>query len=301
MRILVTGAGGLVGGRLATLLGRRHAVTSARHHTRGPAGLPEVPFDLGSRTSIEAAVEQARPDAVVHSAALANADLCESQPAIAERLNVRGSESLAAVCHARGVRLVALSTDLVLGGDLPWADEAQPARPLMTYGRTKLEAEAAVLGRAPGSAVARLAIVLGRGYGPRPSASEAIAWAIGRRVRLKLFTDQFRTPVDLESVGAAIESLLETPGEGVYNLGGPERLSRHELGLRVASVLGLPADLIEPGLQSKGASGAARPADVSLDSSRAVRELGFAPRGLDEAVADGRPRRPEPEAALPGS
>jgi len=295
VRVLVTGAGGLVGGRLATLLGRHHHVTSARHLTPGPAGLPEVPFDLQSQPSIEAAVEHARPDAVVHSAALANADVCEAQPALAERLNVRGSESLAAVCHARGVRLVALSTDLVLGGDQPWADEIRRACPLITYGRTKLEAEAAVLGRAPGSAVARLAIVLGRGFGRRPTASEAIAWAIRGKRRLRLFTDQFRTPVDLESVGAAIESLLAMRDAGVYNLGGPERLSRHELGLRVASALRLPADLIEPGLQAESATGAARPADVSLDSSRAARELGFAPRGLNEAIADGRPG---PEAPL---
>jgi len=274
------------------LLGRRHDVTAARHLAPGPPGLPEVAFDLRSRRSIEAAVERARPDAVVHSAALANADSCESQPALAERLNVRGSESLAAVCHSRGLRLVALSTDLVLDGNRPWTDETRRARPMLTYGRTKLEAEAAVLECAPGSAVARLAIVLGRGYGRRPTASEAIAWALREKRRLRLFTDQFRTPVDLESVGAAIGSLLETRGEGVYNLGGPERLSRHALGLRVASALGLPADLIEPGLQAESAAGAARPADVSLDSSRAERELGFAPRGLDEAIADGRP---EPE------
>jgi dTDP-4-dehydrorhamnose reductase len=159
---------------------------------------------------------------------------------------------------------------------------------VVVYGDTKAEAERAVLSRAPGAAVARVALVCGRGFGSRPTASEAVAWALSQHRRLRLFTDQYRTPVDPESVASAIEHLLGGDDAGVFHLGGPERVSRHQLGIRVARRLGLEAARIEPVRQTEVCFGQARPADVSLDSSRAVRELGYAPRRLDLAIGEGR-------------
>jgi dTDP-4-dehydrorhamnose reductase len=105
---------------------------------------------------------------------------------------------------------------------------------------------------------------------------------------VRLFTDQYRTTIDPESVAEAASRLLAGSGAGRYHLGGPERLSRHALGLRVASALGLPADLIEAVRQPDVPMPAPRPPDVSLDSSRARRELGFEPRPLEQGIREGR-------------
>ncbi|HET9315467.1 MAG TPA: sugar nucleotide-binding protein [Vicinamibacteria bacterium] len=288
MRLLVTGAGGLLGGRLAELLSRAHTVIAGVHVSRPPDGLETVPIDLLQPTSIEAAFDDARPDAVLHCAALADADRCEADPELALRMNVHATDRLAVLCARRGARLVALSTDMVLGGDKAFSSEADAALPRQVYGRTKQAAEAAVLARSSAAVVVRVALVHGRGHGPRRTASESIADALRSGRRLRLFTDQHRTPVDPESVAAAVASLLASRAGGVFNVGGPERLSRHELGLRVAKLLGLPAGLIDPVTQPEPPQGARRPADVSLDSSRARRELGFAPRPLDLGVRESR-------------
>jgi dTDP-4-dehydrorhamnose reductase len=103
-----------------------------------------------------------------------------------------------------------------------------------------------------------------------------------------LFTDQFRTPIDAASVADALLRLVERPLAGRFHLGGPERLSRHELGLRIARVLGLDAGGIEATTQAALPLGAPRPADASLDSRRARAELGWAPRALDDAIRDSR-------------
>jgi len=145
MRILMTGAGGLLGGRLATLLGRRLEVVAARHMSRPPEGLPQAPLNLLSAISLETTIDWVRPDAVVHSAAFADADACEKNPERAEALNVRASRILARLCKDRGIRMVAISTDLVFGGDRPFAKEADAAKPIMEYGRTKLLGEEAAL------------------------------------------------------------------------------------------------------------------------------------------------------------
>jgi dTDP-4-dehydrorhamnose reductase len=290
MRLLVTGAGGLVGGRVAEKLAEdaRFVVLAGRHRSAGPAGLAEQRLDLSSAASIETAIDACRPDAVVHCAAAANADLCEADPAMAESLNVRGPEALARVCASRSIALVALSTDLVFAGDRAFVAETDPASPSLVYGRTKLAGERAVLASHSRAAVVRAALVSGRGHGPRGTATESIAWALRAGRPLRLFTDQFRTPVDTDSVADGVTRILQQGGSGLYHLGGPERLSRHELGQRVARALGLAADRIDALRQDELAGTMPRPADVSLDSSRARRELGWTARPVDDSIAAGR-------------
>ena len=289
MRVLVTGAGGLLGGRLAHLL---HApgveVTAVWRVTPPPPDLPEERVDLSDAGAIEGLVERLRPDAVLHAAALGRADRCEESPAQAEVVNARLPERIAAVCRARGLRLIALSTDLVLDGTQPFSGPDTPAGPLGVYGRTKLAGEEAVLATDPRAAVARVALVVGRGHGARGTASESVAWALAAGRSIRLFADEYRSPVDPESVAAAVGALLEGEGAGRYHLGGTERLSRHELALRVARALDLPPGLIEPARQSEYAGPDPRPADTSLDSTRAIRELGFRPRPLDVALGESR-------------
>jgi dTDP-4-dehydrorhamnose reductase len=288
MRILVTGASGLLGGRLAASLSGHHEVVGSLHHASIPLGLPGVPMDLLSAASIGAALAEARPQAVVHAAALADPDRCEREPERAEALNVEATRNLARACRSAGVRLVGLSTDLVFGNEgAPWTEEA-PTRPLLAYGRTKRSGELALLDEHPGGVVVRVALVHGQGYGPRATASESVAWALREGRPLRLYTDQYRTPVDPASVADALERLLAGSSRGVYHLGGLERVSRYELGLRTARLLGLDASRIEAVRFADQAGAAPRPADASLDSFRAMRELGWRSRPLDVGILEGR-------------
>jgi dTDP-4-dehydrorhamnose reductase len=290
MRGLVTGAGGLIGGRLAYLLTfRGFSVVAGRHNEPPPAEIPTISVDVTSAASREAALTAVSPDAVLHAAAFAGAADCERRPEEAFALNARAAGDLAALCRSRGIRFVAVSTDLVLAGDRPFADESEPARPLMVYGRTKLQGEEAVRAAFPEAAVVRLPLMVGRGHGPRATGSEAIAWALRRGRPMPLFTDEYRTPVDPESVVPALAALLEGRGRGLFHLGGPERVSRYELGQRTARVFGLPESLLAP-VSAETHLGPPRPRDTSLDSARARHELGYAPRPLDEALQEGRLR-----------
>jgi dTDP-4-dehydrorhamnose reductase len=292
VRVLVTGASGLLGGRLARLLASNHAVTAGYRLHAPPSGLASVQLDPLAEGSLADAFEAARPEAVVHCAALADADRCEADPGLAERQNVAAPFALASACRRAGARLIAVSTDLVLAGDRAFSGEDEPPLPSLVYGRSKLAGERAVLGECPQAAVVRVALVYGRGYGPRPTASEAIAWNLKDGRTLRLYVDQHRTPIDPESVAAALRLLLAGSQHGIFHLGGPERLSRYELGLRSARALQLPDALLEPIRQAERPAGAARPADVSLDCSRARRLLGWSPRPLEDGL---RESRPEPD------
>ncbi len=233
-------------------------------------------------------LDSARPEAVLHAAAIGRANRCQERPDEAHRVNAVLPGTIGRLCRERGLRLVALSTDLVFGGDRAFVREDDPARPVSVYGRTKLAGEEDVLAACPSAAVARVALTLGRGHGARGTSTESVAWAIRAGRTVRLFTDEYRTPVDPESLADALALLLERGGAGRFHLGGRERISRHELGLRVTRALGLAEYGIVAGRQSDHTGPDPRAADVSLDSSRARAELGWQPRPIEEAIREGR-------------
>lgn len=291
MRLLLTGAGGLLGGELARLLAARHQLTAMIGRRPAPPGLPTHALDLADEPALAALLDELQPEGLVHAAALADPDACERDPRRAWELNALACGRLARLCRARGCRLVTISTDLVFDGCRAFADERTEPAPLQAYGRSKLEGERLALEAWPEVAVVRSALVYGRGHGPRGTASEGLAWTLSAGRPARLFEDQFRTPVDAASLADLLERLLQRGGRGVFHAGGPERLSRLELGRRVARVRGLGEGLLVP-MRQGDLPGAPRPADVSLDSGRARGELGWQPRGVDEVLRDQRAEPP---------
>jgi dTDP-4-dehydrorhamnose reductase len=264
-------------------------VKAAHRRAPPPPGPQAVEADLGDAAAVDRLLDGERPDAVVHAAVLGRADDCEARPEEAERVNTRLPGLVAHACRERGLRLVALSTDLVFDGARSFSTEADAPAPLHVYGRTKLAGEEAALAAHPEAAVVRVALVLGRGHGSRASSSESVLRALRAGRAVTLYTDEHRTPVDPESVADAVGRLLERGGAGLFHVGGPERISRHELGRRVARIFGLPDTGILPGRQADHPGPDRRAPDVSLDSSRARRELGWTPRDLDVALRESRP------------
>lgn len=288
MRILITGASGLLGGRACQLLGPAHSLTALVRGRPAPEGIAQACGDLTDADAVSGIIEKSRPEAVIHCAALADAEVCEREPERARRDNELASRILARACRMAGARLIGISTDLVLAGDREFSPETAAGRPLMEYGRSKLRGEAAILEECPDAVILRVALVCGQGYGARLSGSEAIAARLGRGEAVTLYEDEWRTPIDPESVASAIDAILARPAvRGLLNLGGLTRLTRLELGLRVAAILNLDAGLIRAAPQSSH-SGAPRPRDVSLDITRAREELGWTPRPLDAVLAEGR-------------
>ena len=288
MRILITGAGGLLGGRLGTLLSGRHETTALVRARPGPEGVASITADLTDSAATEEALRTSGAETVIHCAALSDPEVCEREPERARLENETATRTLAAACRARGARLIFISTDLVFGGAASFSPESSPTAPVMEYGRSKLRAENAAAEESSDVVILRLALVCGRGYGSRLSASESIEQRLLQGSPVTLFDDEWRTPIDPESVAAAIAAVLETPdAQGLFHIAGSERLTRYELGQRLALSLGLDARLIRRASQASH-PGAPRPRDVSLDIHHAREALNWEPRPLDTALREGR-------------
>jgi dTDP-4-dehydrorhamnose reductase len=266
--LLITGASGLLGAHLLRQLAAEGEQAVAWSGTRGGElfGFPLRPVDLTDADAVAEAFRAARPAAVIHAAALARIADCAREPERARSVNALATARLAELCAAAGARLAHVSTDLVFDGErAPYRESDEPT-PLSAYGRAKAEGERAVLAH-PGHCVARLSLLYGPSLTGRSFFDEQVsALRAGRPV--KLFTDEWRTPLDLPTAARALLELAGAEVSGVLHLGGPERLSRHELGLLLAEALGADPALVVPARRQDVPAAEPRPRDTSLDSSR---------------------------------
>jgi dTDP-4-dehydrorhamnose reductase len=128
-----------------------------------------------------------------------------------------------------------------------------------------------VLEALPGALVARLPLLYGESFGRGLGAQDALLDALGRGEPVVLFTDEHRSPA---AVAVAADELVRLEAAGVagtWHLGGPERLSRAELGARLLARHDPEQRLPRPTETTRAAVGLAdtRAADACLDSARA--------------------------------
>jgi len=269
MRMLITGASGQLGAYLLReLASRRHRVVAwgGRHHDQR-FGFPLEPAELLDRDATVRAFHQARPDAILHAAAVSTVANCHADPLGAERVNVSGTQLLTELACAAGTRLLFLSTDLVFAGDQGNYREDAATGPLSVYGRTKLAAEGVVLAE-PRHSVVRLSLLFGPTLAGRPTFFDKQLAALRQKQPVALFTDEWRTPLSLATAARALVALAESEQGGLLHLGGPERLSRLEMGQRLARLLDLDPAPIVACRRDEAPAPEPRPCDTSLDSSR---------------------------------
>jgi dTDP-4-dehydrorhamnose reductase len=266
---LVTGASGQLGGYLLRYLHDRGepVVAWSGSSTGDRFGIPLVPVDLADADAVATAFRAARPDTIIHAGALARVDTCYGDPVRARLVNTEGSARLAELAGQAGARLVLVSTDLVFDGTRGGYTEDDPPRPLSVYGRTKADAEAAVLA-VPRTAVARVSLMFGPTLAGRPSFFDHLLAALRAGRPVTLFADEWRTPLSLDAAARALVAMAESGVTGLLHIGGPERLSRLEMGRILAEHLGIPPEPIMAAGRDAIPGAEPRPRDVSLDSTR---------------------------------
>lgn len=286
MRILVTGASGVLGGYLLWELSRQDTpvVAWSGSQTGQRFGVPLRPVDLTNPDQTSQAFQAARPSVILHTAALSRIADCYRDPSRAQRINSQASARLAELAEEARARLVLVSTDLVFDGQTGWYREEDEPAPLSIYGQTKQDAERAVLAFSR-HAVVRLSLLFGPTLEGRPSFFDGQLNALRERRPLPLFTDEWRTPLDLVTAARGLVALAGSDLTGMLHLGGSERLSRLDMGQRLAAFLGLDSSVFEPATREGVPTTEPRPRDTSLDTTHWRRLFpGFPLPGFGEAL-----------------
>ncbi len=294
MKLLLTGASGLVGAAVARLAARRGAeVVGIVGRFEGElAGLTRrLSLDLADETSVTRAVRDTAPDAIVNCAAVSEPAACEADPVRSAALNVALPETLARLAQEGGATLVHISSEQVFDGASTDAYRVtEPASPINRYGRQKVASECAVLAAAPGlAAVVRAPLLLGDSPSGQRSLHERLLadWAAGRVA--KLYVDEFRQPCTAENLAEVLLALVERSElRGLFHWAGAELVSRHELGRRVRERFGLSETAAPISAVTRAdtpAVAALRPARLALDLAPLQDALQTRPRTIAEQLA----------------
>ena len=260
MKVLVTGAAGLLGKKVCETLSKGNEVVAMTHQG----------MDITDRSAVLVSFAGIKPDAVVHCAAMTGVDACELDKEKAWSANVGGTANIVDACR-NGIKLFFISTDYVFDGFIGGYKESDTPNPLNFYGKTKLAAEWLV-SQLESHVIIRTSVIYGA------NKSNFMTWVIGslqKGIEIKLFTDQLNSPAHNSDIAAFIEAALGKDANGIFHVASPEGANRYEIGMKICEIFGLDKNLIVPVTSLQLAQAAKRPMDATLSTEKAYDELGF--------------------------
>ena len=228
MRILITGAGGLVGGALSRHLEKQHEISALRH----------ADLDITNRSQVAGVLKSFQPDVVINCAVI-QVDPCELDTEAARAINIDGPRYLAESAKEIGAELVHFSTNYVFDGKTvgrepyTYRDETDP---INVYGRTKLDGERAVTGALSSTYIIRTAWVYGPG---KASFLATMPRKLCNQERVEAITDAYSTTTYVADLATRVSEILDRRTHGIYHVVNSGTCSYYEFACEAASLVGL--------------------------------------------------------------
>jgi dTDP-4-dehydrorhamnose reductase len=224
------------------------------------------------------------PDVVINCVALSQPAACERDPELARLVNVPHKLLAALKLHKERTShcplLIHISTDQIYDGSKAHWKEDDVTAPINVYGQTKLEAEQEIGREWPHHVVLRSSII----YGPPPPGApvnrglflQFIKRSIESKQMTEFFADEWRCPIYVKDIVAVCQAFIQSHSRTlkdheaapkIFNMGGPQRMSRVDMAMAVAKVCSLDPSYINAVPASTVPRGVPSPADISMDSS----------------------------------
>lgn len=291
MNILVVGAGSKIASTLIPMLvdettAHLHLATSAVIGTEHPRITGHC-IDVTDREQIRNLVLQTMPNTVVNLAAFTGVDACESERALAWRLNVSLVEYLARSCRAADAHLVHVSTDYVFDGLRGPYAETDTVGPLSYYGKTKLAGENILAASGLDWTIIRTNVV----YGTLADKPDFLTWVLqqfdaGNPV--PAVTDQYSNPTFVDDVCETILRVVQRRRMGIYHTGGTEYCSRYEFVQHIANTFLVPQTMVTPVTTAELHQAARRPQRGGLIALKAEADLGVRMSSVEQGLVSFR-------------
>ena len=268
MKILITGANGMLGSSLCRIYHKDHKVYAFHRDDRcfSPCSA-DYSLDLMDSNRVQELFIHIKPDLVIHCAGLTSVDRCEKDPELAIEANETVIENIARSCTAE-TKLVYLSTDQVYGKTADYSEDNDGLYPVNQYGRTKLQGEKKVQELCSDYIVVRTNIF---GWNVKPGRISSAEWiyrSLKKSEEITLFTDYTFSPIYTECLGDIIMNLVGEDFTGVINTGSPKPCSKYDFGIQLAEEFGFDHALINKGSIADYNFGAPRCKNISLNVSK---------------------------------
>jgi dTDP-4-dehydrorhamnose reductase len=291
MKVLITGANGLLGQHLTRLLLDKNYQVVAT--SRGESRLPFQPsgnytyreMDITNGIETFAVMDLEKPDVVVHAAAMTQVDDCELRPQHCERINVQGTSQILTDAETYSSHFIYISTDFVFDGEAGNYSEEDDTKPISLYGFTKLQAESMVQTSTIPFAIVRTCLVYGNLL--KGTRSNIVSWvkeSLEQGKTIQVVSDQLRTPTYVEDLAKGILLIIEQKATGIYHISGKDWLTPYDIALKTAAKFQLDAGKIVKVDAATFKQPGRRPLKTGFVIDKARNELGYEPMSFDEGL-----------------
>lgn len=285
IKILATGATGLVGSRFVEMFNYQYEILNMDLSTGHDITKPEtfLPFIAAHRNA----------KILLHLAAFTDMNQAFAQTGdktgVCYQVNVAGTRNIASACREYGIHLVHISTDFVFDGkqSTPYLED-QPLSPIEWYGQTKAMAEEAVEKSGTSYTIVRIAYPYRANYDLKPDLIKKIRVGLESGKLYPQFTDTVITPTFIDDIAKAFAKIIELKPQGILHVVGSEPLSPFQLAQKVAAAYGFDPTTIKEGSLTEYLKSASRPyaRTVNMSNAKAASLLGIHFASIDEGLAE---------------
>lgn len=289
MKILVTGANGLLGYKLIQLLSTKSDITTvatARKKVNDlPQGVDFFELDITNHDQTIEVLLATKPDVVISAAAMTQVDQCETEREQCWMANVVGIENLVEGCEKINCHLVHVSTDFIFDGSFGPLDETAIPNPVNFYGESKLAGEQVIKKSKLNWAILRTVLVFG--ITPDLSRSNIVLWvkkSLEDGKTINVVNDQWRTPTLAEDLAVGCYLAASQKATGIYHISGEELMTPFDIAQHTADFFKLDKSLIKAADSGTFKQPAARPRKTGFIITKAKTELGYQPHSFSEGL-----------------
>lgn len=285
MKICIIGGSGVIGSKLVQWFIKNNAdVYFTYYHNKIFQLKNGIKLDITDKSSIQLFLNKLNPDVVIHTAALANVDLCETDKFLADRINIEGTKNVIDGCKISNCKLVYVSTSFVFDGAKKEYFEDDETCPTTYYGHTKLEGEKLVMN----SDLPYLILRTDQPYcwiesGQHTNSVLRVIETLQSEKVLREITNWYNNPTYVPDFVYAVSNLLLNKLTGIFHIVGPDFVDRYNWSLISAKIFDLNTDLIEP-INSDKLELPAKRVNVNLNNQKLLDTTGVKMKGIKEGL-----------------
>jgi dTDP-4-dehydrorhamnose reductase len=287
-KVFITGGSGLLGQYLNLAVSKSSKILTTYNNNHGNCReFLNNKIDIRNKDELSKIFEEFKPEIVIHAAAITNPVPKENQTAKDYfDTNVSATKNIAQLCEMYHSKIVYISTDLVYAGYRgSFLKEDAKLIPASLYAETKLVGESKVKESNDNYLILRTALLYGIGLNHSRCQFHFMYEEFLHKREVKLFTDQFRTPISLIDASRIIVELasMDIKNETI-NIGGLERISRYEMAEMLCSIANFDKDLLLK-IRMDDIPNFPKVEDVSLNTEK-LQSLGLRTKSIEENILE---------------